>query len=203
MNPIAVLRRTVKAHHLSRAGLVAAGIVAALLFLVVATAIRLLIGPVSLGPFAGSLADAIDRALPGITMKYDQAAVEWERDENKINLVILGTRVFDRDGRIIAQAPKAEIVIAARPFLEGKIEVKRIGLIGVQLTLVRTTDGGLRLGVGKDRQEEDILKRIQDALKESKGPSTLESFAVHRARLAFFDETSKLFVVAPRADFAP
>jgi hypothetical protein len=202
VNPIAVLRRTVKAHHLSRAGLVAAGIVAALLFLVIGTGIRLLIGPVSLGPFAGSLAAAIDRALPGISVKYDQAAVEWERDEGRINLVILGTRVVDRDGRIIAQAPKADIVIAARAFLEGRIEVKRLGLVGVQLTLVRTKDGGLRLGVGQDSQEEDILKRIQDALKHSKGPSTLESFSVHRARLAFYDEASRLFVVAPRADFA-
>lgn len=201
MNPIALLRRHVKAHHFGRAGLVAAGIVAALLFFVVGTAIRLLIGPVSLGPFAGSLADAIDRALPGITVRYDQAAVEWARDEGKINLVILGTRVFDRSGRIIAQAPKADIVIAAGPFLHGKIEVKRIALVGVQLTLVRTADGGLRLGIGKDRQEEDILKRIQDALKNSEGPSTLESFAVRRARLAFYDESTRLFVVAPYADF--
>ncbi|GAA0585195.1 AsmA-like C-terminal domain-containing protein [Rhizomicrobium electricum] len=202
MNPIALLRQKVKAHHFGRAGLVAAGIAAAFLLFVIGAGIRLLIGPVSLGPFAGSLADAIDRALPGITVKYDQAAVEWERDEGKINLVILGTRVFDRDGRIIAQAPKADIDIGAGPFLRGKIEVRRIILVGVQLTLVRTADGGLRLGVGKDRQEEDILKRIQDALKESKGPSTLDSFAVRRARLAFYDESTKLFIVAPRADFS-
>jgi hypothetical protein len=202
VNPIALLRQKIKAHHFRRAGLVAGGIAAVFLLFVIGAGIRLLIGPVSLGPFAGSLADAIDRALPGITVKYDQAAVEWERDEGKINLVILGTRVFDRDGRIIAQAPKADIDIAARPFLHGKIEVRRIILVGVQLTLVRTVDGGLRLGVGKDRQEEDILKRIQDALKESKGPSTLDSFAVRRARLAFYDESSKLFIVAPRADFA-
>ena len=83
MDPIALWRRRVKSHHLSRAGLVAAGIAAALVFFVAGTAIRLLFGPVSLGPFAGSLADAIDRALPGITVKYDQAAVEWERDEGR------------------------------------------------------------------------------------------------------------------------
>lgn len=201
MNPIAILRRSVKAHHFSRAGLVAAAIAAAFVFFVIGTFVRLLIGPVSLGPFAGSLADAIDRALPGITVKYDQAALEWERDEGKFNLVILGTRVFDRDGRIIAQAPKADIDIAAVPFLQGKIEVRRIILVGVQLTLVRTASGALRLGISKDRQEEDILKRIQDALKDSKGPSTLESFAVRRARLAFYDEATKLFLVAPKADF--
>src|SRR5512139_2516997 len=78
VTPLKLLRRYVKAHHISRAALVASGIVAVLLFFVVGVGIRLLIGPVSLGPFAGSLADAIDRALPGISVKYDQAAIEWE-----------------------------------------------------------------------------------------------------------------------------
>ena len=202
MNPIRLLLRSVKAHHVSRAALVVSVIVGALLFFVVGAGIRLLIGPVSLGPFAGALADALDRALPGITVKYDQAAIEWERDEGKINLVILGTRVFDRDGRIIAQAPKADIDLAAKPFLHGKIDIKRIVLVGVQLTLVRTIEGGLRLGIGKDSQERDILKRISDALKANHGStSSLESFAVRRARLALYDEATKLFVVSPRADF--
>jgi len=202
VNPIRLLRRYVKVHHVSRVALVLGGAALAVLFFVVGAGIRLLIGPVSLGPFAGSLADALDRAVPGIAVKYDQAAIEWERDEGKVNLVILGTRVFDRDGRIIAQAPKADIDLAAGPFLRGKMDVKRIVLVGVQLTLVRTEDGGLRLGIGKDRQERDILKRISDALKANRGSTgSLQSFAVRRARLALYDETTKLFVVAPRADF--
>ena len=202
MNPIGLVRRYVKAHHISRVVLVLGGIVAALVFFVVGAGVRLLIGPVSLGPFAGALADAINQAVPGIAVKYDQAAIEWERDEGRVNLVILGTRVFDVDGRIIAQAPKADVDLAAAPLLHGHIVVKRIALVGVQLTLVRTKDGGLHLGVEKDRQELDILSRISDALKAHDGStSSLESFAVRGARLAFFDESTGLFVVAPRADF--
>ena len=201
-NPVLLLRRYVKAHHVSRAALIAAGTAAAILFFVIGAGIRLLIGPVSLGPFAGTLAEALAKALPGITVKYDQAAIEWSRDEGRVNLVILGTRVFDEQGRIIAQAPKADIDLAAKPFLEGKFVVKRIMLVGVQLTLVRTADGGLRLGVEKDKQEHDILSRIRNAISANNGKtSSLESFAVHNARLAFFDETTGLFVVAPQADF--
>ena len=197
-----LLRRYVKAHHVSRAALIAAGTAAAVLFFVIGASVRVLIGPVSLGPFGGTLANALATALPGITVKYDQAAIEWARDEGKVNLVILGARVFDADGRIIAQAPKADIDLAAGPFLHGKIVVKRIALVGVQLTLVRTKDGGLRLGVEKDKQERDILSRISDALKSSNGgASLLESFAIRNARLAFYDETTGLFVVAPKADF--
>jgi len=199
-NPVLLLRRYVKAHHISRAALIAAGAAAAILFFVIGAGIRLLIGPVSLGPFAGTLANALDRALPGFTVKYDQAAIEWTRDEGRVNLVILGTRVFDSDGRIIAQAPKADIDLAAKPFLEGKLVVKRIALVGVQLTLVRTADGDLRLGVEKDKQERDILSRIRDAINASNGSaSSLESFEIRNARLAFFDETTGLFIVAPQA----
>ncbi len=197
-----LLRRYIKAHHVSRAALIAAGTAAAILFFVIGAGIRLLIGPVSLGPLGGTLTDALAQALPGITVKYDQAAIEWERDEGRVNLVILGTRVFDADGRIIAQAPKADIDLAAGPFLKGKIVVKRIALVGVQLTLVRTKEGGLRLGVEKDKQEHDILSRITDALsKANSNTASLESFAVRNARLAFFDETTGLFVVAPQANF--
>lgn len=202
MNPIGFLRQRIKAHHFSRAALVLGGIATAFVLFVAGAGIRLLIGPVSLGPFAGSLSAAIDRAVPGITVKYDQAAVEWERDEGRITLAILGTRVLDHNGRIIAQAPKAEIGIAAGPFLNGKIEVKRISLVGVQLTLLRARDGRLQLGTGADRQDEDIIQRLSDMLNKSEGPSTLESFAIKRARLAFLDEASRLFVVAPRADFS-
>ena len=109
---------------------------------------------------------------------------------------------FDSDGRIIAQAPKADIDLAAGPFLQGKIVIKRIVLVGVQLTLVRTVQGGLRLGMEKDKGEHDILSRISDAIATSNGKtSSLASFAIHNARLAFFDETTGLFVVAPHADF--
>ena len=202
LNLIVLARRYIKAHHVSRAALIAGGIVAALLFFVVGAGIRLLIGPVSLGPFAGTLSNALEHALPGITVKYDQAAIEWTRDEGKVNLVILGARVYDGQGRIIAQAPKADIDLAAGPFLQGKVVVQRIALVGVQLTLVRTADGRLRLGVEKDRSDQDIIKRISDAISANKGPSTLKSFGIKDARLAFYDETTGLFVVAPQADFS-
>jgi uncharacterized protein DUF3971/AsmA-like protein len=196
------LRQYIKAHHISNTALVLAAIGAAAVFFVVGAAIRLLIGPVSLGPFGGTLSNAIAQALPGITVQYDQAAIEWTRDQGRVNLVILGARVFDSEGRIIAQAPKADIDLAARPLLQGKTVVQRITLVGVQLTLVRTLDGGLRLGVEKDKNQHDILSRIKDAISKSSGKtSSLQSFAIRNARLAFYDEPTGLFLVAPDANF--
>ncbi|MGZ6007465.1 MAG: hypothetical protein ACXWKS_08415, partial [Rhizomicrobium sp.] len=83
----------------------AAAIGVAMLFFVIGAALRLLVGPISLGPLSGQISDALAQALPGITVKYDQAAIEWSRDQGRVNLVVLGARVFDTKGRIIAQAP--------------------------------------------------------------------------------------------------
>ena len=189
----------VKRHHISRAALSIGVIVAALLFFVAGAILRLLMGPVSLGPLRGTIADAIRQALPGITLQYDQAAIEWSRDEGRVNLVILGARMFDSGGRIVAQAPKADIDLAARPFLSGRFVVQRITLVGVQLALVRMQNGGIRLGVEADKGGEDLIQKLSDVINKSGGASSLQSFAVRDARLAIFDEPTGIFVVAPRA----
>lgn len=193
--------RYVKSHHISRTALAGAALSVAVLFFVLGAALRLLVGPISLGPLSGQISDALAEALPGITVKYDQAAVQWSRDQGRVNLVVLGARVFDSTGRIVAQAPEADIDLAAQPFIQGKIVVTRITLVGVQLTLVRNSDGSLRLGVEHDQSQRDIISRITDAInKNSSSASSLESFAVRDARVAFLDETTGLFLVAPRAD---
>jgi hypothetical protein len=160
-----------------------------------------LLGPVSLGPLNGALHSALGNVVPGLDVRFDDAALEWNREEQHINLVVLGTRVFDRGGRIIAQAPKAEIGLAAGPFVRGQIVVTRIALVGVQLTLVHTRAGTLRLGIEPARGGEDVLQEIRNALSRGGGaPSSLRAFAVHEARLAFYDEETGAFVVAPSAD---
>ena len=189
--------------QLTLAGLVAGAIVTAVVFFVAGAILRVLIGPVSLGPFNAQVAAAISQSLPGLAVGYDQAAIEWSPDEHRINLVILGARVLDGQQRIIAQAPKAEVDLAAGPFLRGHVVVQRIALVGVQLTLVRTQTGALRLGLGRDAGDNDVLERIREAISRSKGNDTsLQTFAVRHARLAFYDEGTGAFIVSPDANFA-
>src|SRR6185369_16435527 len=85
----------VKAHHIRRGGFVAAMAAAAVVFFILGAFIRLLVGPVSLGPFSDRLSQAMTNALPGLTVRYDQAALEWSREDGRINIVVLGARVFD------------------------------------------------------------------------------------------------------------
>jgi hypothetical protein len=188
-------------HHFRRAGVAVAIFCAALAFFVFGVVIRVMIGPVSLGPFTGNLRSALDQTLPGLEVRFDHAAIEWSREEGRVDLVVLGARVFDSHQRIIAQAPKAEIGLAAGPFIRGHIVVRRIALVGVELTLVHTKDGQLRLGIEQDRNQSNVLERIREALsKNGSGASSLKTFAIHQARLAFYEEETGLFLVAPEAD---
>ena len=129
------------------AGWFAGGLIATAAFFALGVLFRVLMGPVSLGPLSGELHSALAAELPGLDVRFDGAALAWTRSEARINLVILGTRVFDRQGRIIAQAPQAEIALAAAPLFRGNVVVSRIALLGVQLTLVRSRAGVLRLGI--------------------------------------------------------
>jgi hypothetical protein len=159
-------------------------------------------GPVSLGPLNDELRSALREQLPGLELQFDEAALQWSRDEGRINLVVFGTRLYDDKNRVIAQAPEAEIGLAAGRFVLGEVLIRRITLVGVQLTLVHTAEGSLRLGVEHEGNQTDILKQIRDAIERNatKGGPSLKSFAVRRARLAFYDEGTGAFVVAPEAD---
>lgn len=176
-------------------------VASAAVFFCVGLLFRVLMGPVSLGPFAHELHVALKQVLPDFDVRFDSAALEWDRSEKRIDLAILGTRVFDRGGHIIAQAPKAYIGLAIRPLLRGKIAIDRITLVGVQLTLVHTREGELRLGFAAGKGGEDVIERIREAISRGRGTGPpLDSFAVRNARLAFYDEITQVFVIAPEAD---
>ena len=190
----------VKAHHISRAALTVGVVVAAIVFFVVGVCLRLLVGPLSLDLVHRNLSDAIREALPGIDLKYGRAAIEWTRDQGKVNLVILNAQMLDSRGNIVALAPKADIDLAAAPFLQGRFEIRRITLLDVRLNLVRMKSGAIRLGVEKDKGDDDVIARLSNAIRaRSSNNSSLESFSVSNANLAIFDEDTGLFLVAPHA----
>lgn len=191
----------IRRHHIHHVSLATVATIAIAVFFVLGAVLRLAMGPVSLGPFSDQLREAVGNALPGLSVRYDEAALEWSRDEGRVNLIIVGARVLDDRQKMVVQAPKAEIGLSARALVSGTVEIQRITLVGVQLTLVRTASGALHLGVDRNQTSEDVLEKIRQAIEKSgSGTSTLQRFAVRRAKLAFYDEGTGLFVVAPNAN---
>jgi hypothetical protein len=111
--------------HIKRAGLTFGAILAAILFFTGGAALRLLMGPISLGPFAGAIEDSVNRSLTGLVVRFDQAVLEWTRSEGQINLIVSGTNVFDATGRIVAQAPRSDLDFDLASLLAGEFALKR------------------------------------------------------------------------------
>jgi hypothetical protein len=189
--------------HVQRTGLFIGSVLAAILFFLGGAALRLAIAPISLGPFAGAIEDSVNRSISGLVVRFDRAVLEWSQADRHLNLVILGAKVFDTNGRIVAQAPKADLDFDAAAMLAGDFSLKRFALIGVQLTAVRDQNGVLKLGFGAIQGDADLIKIIRDALEQSAhAGGSLQTFSIREARLAFRDEISGLFVVSPRINFA-
>src|SRR3974390_2294868 len=100
MGRLMAVRLGISAHHLGRAGLAGIALATAVVVFALALVVRLLLGPISLGPLSGGLGASLEHALPGLTVRYDDTALEWARDEGRLNLVVLGARVLARPGRI-------------------------------------------------------------------------------------------------------
>jgi hypothetical protein len=189
--------------HLKRAGLTLGAIVAASLFFAAGAALRLLMGPISLGPIADAIEDSVNNSLTGLEVRFDQAVLEWSRDDGEINLIIDGTNVFDASGRIIAQAPRSDLDFDLAALLGGKFALKRFTLLDVQLTAVRDAQGALKLGFGPAGGDVDLFEAIRGALEsDDGGEGTLETFSISDARLAFHDVETGLFIVSPSANLS-
>jgi hypothetical protein len=192
-----------RSRHFQRAGLTLGAILAAVLFFMGGVALRLLMGPISLGPFASTIEDSVNRSLIGLVIRFDQAVLEWSRRDGQINLIISGTNVFDATGRIVAQAPRSDLDFDVASLLAGEFALKRFTLLGVQLTAVRDAQGALKLGFGQADSDVDLFEMIRNTLDgEGSGSSPLETFSIQDARLAFRDESTGLFIVAPHANFS-
>ena len=187
--------------YLRRATFVIGAIVAAVLFFLGGAALRLLMGPISLGPFATVIEDALNHSVSGVVIRFDEAVLEWSRDEGRINLIVLGTKVFDLNGHIVAQAPKADLDFDAAAILAGHLQLKRFGLLGVQLTGVRSQDGAIHIGFGREQDQMNLIETIRDILKDgANGAGRRKLFHTQRA-CGFSRRTDGTFHRLPGHDF--
>jgi len=188
--------------HVQRAFWILGAVIAALLFFIGGALLRLLMGPIALGPLNAAIEDSLNRSVTGVVVRFDQTVLELSRSDWKVHVTVLGTKILDLNGRIIAQAPKANLDFNAADLIAGHLSLKRFALVGVQLTGIRSKEGVIKLGFGLDQDDSDLLKLIREILKNNdQGGGTLDSISVRDARLAFRDEPTGLFIVSPESNF--
>ena len=130
-----------------------AGTLAGVAFLgTVALWLRLASGPVGLDIATPWLTTAIKEKFGG-GHQVEIGGTQLERDANgHIKLRIRDIVVRDRDGAVVASAPKAEVGVSGLSLLAGRIRAERLSLVGAEMAVRIEPDSKVTVFAGSDKR---------------------------------------------------
>ncbi|MCF4164516.1 DUF3971 domain-containing protein [Zavarzinia compransoris] len=192
-----------------RASRVAAHVFGAFLtaFLIAAVgiALRLAMGPISLGFLSPMVEDGFAGNPDGLTLSVGDTVLAWNGIDNDIALQVVGLELRDRNDALVARLPKADINLSARALLEGTLAPTGVAVPDAELRIHRTPDGAVRMGFGGgmaatplpiDEPAADVapLRPVMDLLRRGPGNAPalrwLERLSLERARVVVEDEVT-------------
>lgn len=108
-------------------------------------------GPISLDIATPWLTAAIAENF-GNQFRIDIGSTVLERDEHgRSAMRIRDVRVRDRNGTVIASAPKAEVGFSSSSLLSGRPRAERLNLVGAELAVRIEADGRVSVSTGADQ----------------------------------------------------
>jgi hypothetical protein len=114
--------------------------------------LRLLAGPIELNLISPFLASAIEESI-GRRHQVEVGGTQIERDgSGRTSLRIRDILIRDADRAIVASAPKAEVSVSGTSLLIGKVRVKRVSLVGAELSVRIEQDGQITISTGAERR---------------------------------------------------
>jgi hypothetical protein len=137
----------------------------------------LAIGPISLDIATPWLKDAISANF-GNQFNVEVGGTVLERDEHgRTAMRIRGVVVRDRDGNVIASAPKAEVGFASASLFSGHPRAERLNLVGAELGIRVEPDGRITVSAGADKRP----LATTPVIVEQRGAATAARGAEHHS----------------------
>jgi hypothetical protein len=113
---------------------------------------RLTSGPLSVDLMTPWLTAALEERLGG-GHRIEVGGTQLERDEEgRTALRLRDIVVRDRDGRVVASAPKAEVGLSGSNLLLGRVQAERLSLIGATMAVRVENDGQVNVFAGGDQR---------------------------------------------------
>lgn len=166
-------------------------------------------GPISLGVLTPTLEDALNAQLSGYTVRLDDTLLRWSHDEGALNLRIAGVKAYDADERLIVEIPEIDLGLSAPAIAEGVIAPTRIVLVGPSATIIRSRNGGVRLGFGEGDDAtindgtvefvESLITSLSRRPDEAGPAGYLTEFGIRGSQLTYLDEPTLSYWTAPDA----
>ena len=116
---------------------------------------RLSKGPVSLAFLKNTVEYQINTSLSELDVSIKNVVIERDEKTGHPRLRLQNIQFKNRDGRLIARAPRASISIKGKALLTGKIVPLGLELIGARLLIQRSVDGSIGLGFGASKDTAD------------------------------------------------
>jgi len=183
-------------------------------------------GPLTLGFLSGPVENFINASLDGMRLQVKDVVIERDPDSNTIHLRLRRAQLVDRDGQMIARAPRAGIGLSATALFSGEIKPKKLEFIGPRILIKRTIDGEFQLGFGEagandttndletsqseplvsgiDQSSDGFLDYMFQAFASRSGDgsaaSDLESISISNAAVSIYDEANESFWYAPKTN---
>src|SRR5262245_9186630 len=113
---------------------------------------RLTSGPLALDMATPWLTSAVEERLGG-GHRVEVGGTVLERDEDgRTALRLRDIVVRDRDGTMVASAPKAEVGLSGTSLLTGHVQATRLSLIGAQMAVRIDPDGQVNVFAGAEQR---------------------------------------------------
>jgi hypothetical protein len=113
---------------------------------------RLTSGPLSVDLVTPWLTAALEERIGG-GHRIEVGGTQLERDEDgRTALRLRDVVVRDRDGRVVAGAPKAEVGLSGSNLLLGRVQAERLSLIGATMAVRVEPDGQVNVFAGAEQR---------------------------------------------------
>lgn len=132
---------------------IAAGVCASIVIIALAgLSWRLARGPISLDLATPWLVEAIEGKLGG-QQRVEVGGTQIERsDSGQTSVRLLDVVLRDRDGSVVASAPKVEVGLSGPGLLAGQIRAERISLVGAEVSVRIDHEGQVTVFAGGNKR---------------------------------------------------
>ncbi|MFP3942312.1 MAG: DUF3971 domain-containing protein [Alphaproteobacteria bacterium] len=192
---------------------------AVLALLIAVSAFVLSRGPVPIDALTPAIEDELGRRLGGMTVTVEKAYLEWKAGQRALYVSVRDARFRESSGREVARFPRLKLAVSGRALLRGKLAPVRVELNGARAVLIRSAEGRISLGFGRNRPQDgqerpplldsDPLDLLVNLLSGEQGDGSggeswrfLTDIVISDANLTFFDAASQTLLRAPEATLA-
>lgn len=143
-------------------------VLAVLLLAATAVYVRLSAGPVSLDFLRAAVESRINANLPNMTVSVGGVVVE-QGASNVPQVRLRNLELKDRNGNLVARAPRAAVGVRGDALFSGKVVPTSIELIGPRIRIMRNLEGGIEMGFGEAAPESESVLVDPGATVSPKG----------------------------------